>query len=402
MLNRTIVKKKIYVPNMADGALGIAAAFQACGVEAEVMEMPDEDSLKWGRRYTSGRECYPCILTTGDMIKVTRQKDFAPESSAFFMPSGNGPCRFGQYNRYQRTVLDEVGFKEVPVYAPDQDGTFYSELGMVGGNFPRLAWWGILAVDLLEKRLRETRPYEKNEGDTEEVYWKAVHAVCDEVRKKSFPEKALEAAKKDFKGINIYKPEGKPIIGVVGEIYVRSNRFSNEDLVKKLEALGAEVRLPTVAEWIFYTNFTNKRSSWKRKTYKNWFMNAFNDFFQHKDEKRMEAIINGDLRGGHEPKVEDIIKRGSRYIDDTFEGEAVLSVGKALDYIEGGANGIVNAMPFTCMPGTVVNAVLKRLREDNANIPYLNMVYEGIEDSNAATRMEAFVHQAKEFKSKSA
>jgi predicted CoA-substrate-specific enzyme activase len=400
VLNRTIVRKKIYLPNMADGALGIAAAFQACGIEAEVMEMPDDESLKWGRRYTSGRECYPCILTTGDMIKVTRKPDFSPESSAFFMPSGNGPCRFGQYNRYQRTVLDEVGFKEVPVYAPDQDGTFYKELGMVGGNFPRLAWWGILAVDLLEKRLRETRPYEKSKGDTDMVYWKAVHAVCDEVRNKAFPEKALKAAKEAFAGINIYKPEGKPIIGVVGEIYVRSNRFSNEDLVMKLEALGAEVRLPTVAEWIFYTNFTNKRRSWKRKTYKDWFTTAFNDFFQHKDEKRMEAIINGDLRSGHEPRVEDIIKKSAIYIDDTFEGEAVLSIGKALDYIEGGADGIVNAMPFTCMPGTVVNAVLKRLREDNSNIPYLNMVYEGIEDSNAATRMEAFVHQAKEFRAR--
>ena len=57
-------------------------------------------------------------------------------------------------------------------------------------------------------------------------------------------------------------------------------------------------------------------------------------------------------------------------------------------------------MPFTCMPGTVVNAVLKRLREENDNIPYLNMVYEGLEDGNAMTRLEAFVHQTKEFMDK--
>ncbi len=397
LLVRTNIKKKIFLPFMADGAHGIAAAFQACGIEAEVMPEPDEESLKWGRRFTSGRECYPCILTTGDMIKVTKRKDFSPETSAFFMPSGNGPCRFGQYNRYQRLVLDEIGHKDVPVYAPDQDGDFYKELGMVGGNFPRMAWWGIVAMDLLDKRLRETRPYEKAPGESEKVYWDSIHRVCDAIRKKEFPDKELKAAKDAFRKIPVSKPGGRPVIGVVGEIYVRSNRFSNEGLVKKLEALGAEVRMPTISEWIYYTNFCSKRKSKDRREWGDFFRTLTNNFFQHKDEKKLENIFNGDLRCGHEPKLDYILDNAKGYIHDSFEGEAVLSVGKAIDYISHGAHGIVNAMPFTCMPGTVVNAVLKRLRENNDNIPYLNMVYEGAEDSNSMTRMEAFVHQAREF-----
>ncbi|MFQ5442380.1 MAG: acyl-CoA dehydratase activase [Thermodesulfobacteriota bacterium] len=397
VLERTNLKKKIYLPYMADGAYGIAAAFEACGVQAEVMPMPDDESLKWGRRYTSGRECFPCITTTGDMIKATKKKDFDRDKSAFFMPSGNGPCRFGQYNRYQRLILDEVGFNDVPIYAPDQDGTFYRELGMVDGNFPRLAWWGIVAVDLLEKKLRETRPYEKNPGESDRVYWQSVWRICDAVKEKRFPLKEMEIARDAFRQIAVHEPGSRPVIGVVGEIYVRSNRFSNENLILKLEALGAEVRLPTVSEWIFYTNFTSKRNTWHRRNIGDFFRTLTNDFFQHKDEKKLEDVIAGDLRSGHEPRIEELIKKAESYIHDSFEGEAVLSVGKALDYIGSGVSGIANAMPFTCMPGTVVNAVLKRLREENENIPYLNMVYEGMEDTNAITRMEAFVHQAREF-----
>ncbi len=398
VLVRTNIKKKLYLPNMADGVYGMAAAFQACGIDAEVMPEPDEESLKWGRRYTSGRECYPCILTTGDMVKITKREDFDPSKTAFFMPSGNGPCRFGQYNRYQRLVLDELGFKEVPVYAPDQDGNFYRELGAVkGGNFPRLAWWGIVAADLLDKIVRETRPYETNRGESEKVYWESVHSVCDAIRRKEFPEKELKEAKEKFKNIAVENPGSRPVVGLVGEIYVRSNRFSNENLITKLEALGAEVRMPGISEWIYYTNFCNKRRTWQRRNFGDYVRTITNDFFQHKDEKRIEEILNGDLRSGHEPRVEAIIKKAESYIPDTFEGEAVLSIGKALDMIAQGAHGLVNAMPFTCMPGTVVNAVLKRLREDNNNIPYLNMVYEGAEDTNSMTRMEAFVHQAREF-----
>ena len=95
-------------------------------------------------------------------------------------------------------------------------------------------------------------------------------------------------------------------------------------------------------------------------------------------------------------RTKELIELAKPYIDESFEGEAVLSIGKVIDYLSKGANGIINAMPFTCMPGTVVNAVLKRVREDNDNVPYMNMVYEGLEDTNTKTRMEAFVFQAKE------
>lgn len=398
VLERTKIKKKLYLPNMADGVYAMAAAFQACGIDAEIMPEPDDESLKWGRRYTSGRECYPCILTTGDMVKISRRDGFDPEKTAFFMPSGSGPCRFGQYNRYQRLILDELGFQNVPIYAPDQDGTFFKDLGAVGGNFPRLAWWGIVSIDLLEKRLRESRPYEKNRGESEKLYWQSVHSVCDAVKRKKFPDKELKAAKEAFKRIPVENPGTRPVVGVVGEIYVRSNRFSNENMVEKLEALGAEVRMPTISEWLYYINFCSNRKNWRRREYVEYIRTFTNDFFQHKDEKRLENIWNGDLRCGHESRVEEIMERADKYIHNSFEGEAVLSVGKALEYIERGCHGIVNAMPFTCMPGTVVNAVLKRLREDNQNIPYLNMVYEGAEDTNSMTRMEAFVHQAREFK----
>ncbi len=60
----------------------------------------------------------------------------------------------------------------------------------------------------------------------------------------------------------------------------------------------------------------------------------------------------------------------------SFEGEAVLSVGKAIDYMTQRL-GIVNVMPFTCMPGPVASAVLKPVREDHDNIPLLNIAYEG-------------------------
>ncbi|MBI5287320.1 MAG: CoA activase, partial [Deltaproteobacteria bacterium] len=221
--------------------------------------------------------------------------------------------------------------------------------------------------------------------------------VCDAIKAGRFPEAELRDAKEAFRRVPIYEKKERPIIGVVGEIYVRSNRFSNENLVKQLEALGGEVRLPPIGEWIYYTNFCSRRRNWKKRNYGDWLRTTINDIFQRKDEHNALNILDGDLRSDHEPTTKEILSLASPYIHDSFEGEAVLSIGKALDYMQKGCHGIVNAMPFTCMPGTVVNAVLKRVREGNGNVPYLNMVYEGLEDTNGRTRMEAFVHQAREF-----
>ena len=36
------------------------------------MPISDEDSVAWGRKFTSGKECYPCIITTGDILRQIR------------------------------------------------------------------------------------------------------------------------------------------------------------------------------------------------------------------------------------------------------------------------------------------------------------------------------------------
>jgi hypothetical protein len=45
------------------------------------------------------------------------------------------------------------------------------------------------------------------------------------------------------------------------------------------------------------------------------------------------------------------------------------------------------------MPGTIVNTLLKQFRGIEKNIPVLTMSYDGQEQTNTRTRLEAFMHQ---------
>jgi predicted CoA-substrate-specific enzyme activase len=392
--------KKIYIPYMYDGAFAVKAAFEACGVEAEVIPESDEETLYWGRKLTSGKECYPCILTTGDMVKLVKTPGFDHEKAAFFMPSGNGPCRFGQYHRFHRLVLDDLGFPHIPIYAPNQDETLYNDLGIMGSQFSRLAWQGIVAVDFLMKKLLETRPYEKKKGKTHQTYEESLHRVCEAIRNGGDLKSALHTSLEGFEQVEVAQPGTKPLIGIVGEIFVRLNRFSNEDVIRKIEQFGGEAWIAPMTEWILYVNTISQKRSLRKKSFSNLLKVFLTDYYQKKDEHHLEKIFKGHLRNFGEPKTRAIFKKAKPYIDSSFEGEAILSVGKSIDFAKRGASGIVNIMPFTCMPGTIVSALLKRYREENNNIPILNMAYDGQEQTNTLTRLEAFMHQAKEFQSR--
>ena len=392
--------KKIYIPYMCDHSFAVAAAFQACGVDADVFPESDEETLYWGRKLTSGKECYPCILTTGDMVKLVKDPNFDHQRAAFFMPSGNGPCRFGQYHRFHRLVLDDLGFNQVPIYSPNQDETLYSDLGIMGSQFTRLGWQGIVAVDLLMKKLLETRPYEKEKGKSDQTYQASLKKVCKAIQQKGDLEETLRKGLEDFKQIEVEKLGTKPLIGIVGEIFVRLNRFANEDVIRKIEQFGGEAWIAPLTEWILYVNTISKKRSLRKKSFSNLLKVFLTDYYQKKDEHALEKVFKYQLRHAGEPNTKSIFKKAKPYLDPSFEGEAVLSMGKTIDFAKRGASGVVNIMPFTCMPGTIVSTLLKRYQEENSNVPILNMAYDGQEQTNTLTRLEAFMYQAKEFQSR--
>ena len=86
---------------------------------------------------------------------------------------------------------------------------------------------------------------------------------------------------------------------------------------------------------------------------------------------------------------------GRTYLTPAVEGEAILSMGRVVEYAEHGFNGLVNIIPFGCMPGTIVSLLLHQFRHDHG-LPVLNVVVEGTKDPSQDIRFEAFFHQCYE------
>lgn len=394
-LRRHTNHRTIFVPNMAAQAFALVAAMRSVGIDGQVMPETDAESLEWGRKYTSGKECYPLLLTTGDMIRQSRRSDFDPKRAAFFMGAADGPCRFGQYNSMHRIILDDLGLHEVPLYVVNQDETFGEDVQIAGDQFERRAWIGICALDGLERLLLSTRPYEVHPGTTDQWFAGALKAVCDALESGRALDDVLRRARRDYAQIAVSDLGSRPRIGVVGEIYVRANRYANDNLIGHIEQLGGEVTVPTMSEWLHYSRQSRTRRKWCHREIGAFLGDKIRGWVQVRLEKQIYALLGLTP----DPPVKGLLDLAKPYLDASFQGEAILSVGKSVELVhEQGAAGIINTMPFTCMPGTIATALLKRMREDYHGVPVLTMTYTGQQNLTNRIRIEAFMHQARCFR----
>ncbi len=391
---RSLAETTVYIPLMSDHSYALAAALQHCGVSSEVLPKTDAEALSLGKKHLSGKECYPCVVTTGDVIKKATSNGFDAEKSVFFMPGGTGPCRFGQYNVLQRLILDKLGLQDVKIFSPVQDISFYKDLGTVGKDFFARTWQGIVAIELLIKCLHETRPHERQQGQAKEIYDRYLQLLYNTlIGNNGSIEGVLSQMRKDFEAIP-KNSDKKPVIGVIGEIFVRSNSFSNENIIDKIESHGAKVWLAPMEEWIFYVNYIAFKHALIKRDYSAIMDSFVKRVYKKNIEMRYHRYFKGFLQTLHEPDTRDIAAKAAPYVDESFEGETILSIGKTIDLIEHGVAGIVNVMPFGCMPGTIVTALLRSISRDYG-VPCISVPYDGTESNMTALQLDAFIEQAK-------
>jgi predicted nucleotide-binding protein (sugar kinase/HSP70/actin superfamily) len=339
------------------------------------------------------------ICTTGSFLRKLQEPGVDPSRVSFFMPDHNGPCRFGQYNRLQRVILDRLGFSDVTIVHPTNEDSYAGLVPGKGVPFRLAVWRGIVAVDILRKLLQERTPYELRPGAALEVYREHLARVTACVEKGGW---GIEARVADaiaaFGGVELRAVERKPVVAVIGEIYMRDNPFCNGFVVRRLEALGAETYMGPVRDWVSYSTYRYTRDSRRKGRTVAGLKSRLQGFFQDMIEERLVHIgAHGGVEMFRDIPLERMMDLAAPYVHRDYDGDPVLAIGGAAGQAGSGLSGVVNILPFTCLPGTLISAVSPRFCEDHDGLPWVNIAYDGQEDTALQTRLQAFVYRAQEF-----
>jgi predicted nucleotide-binding protein (sugar kinase/HSP70/actin superfamily) len=314
------------------------------------------------------------------------------------MPDHNGPCRFGQYNQFHRILFDRLGYKDAELITPSNDTSYEDVAGEHGQKFRINAWKGFIVADYLRKIHRETRPYEINKGDSDKLYEESIIRLvkCIENGSKGL-HKTLALVAADFLAIKVDKSIKRPVVAIIGEIFMRDNAPCNGDIANRLEDLGIEVMIGPFSEWIYYSTYRFTRDSrWKNDNI-GVIKSKIQGFGQ-------DVIAYSLLRGikeftDHQKDVSlhDMLNLCNTYINKFYDGDPPIAMGTSMALYERGVSGLAAILPFTCMPGTVVASVSDTFRKDHNNIPFINIAYDGQDSVSLDTRLQAFAFQVKEY-----
>ena len=377
---------RVLFPSMGDLAtLGAAEVLSAAGVNALGCEPADEEALKMGKSHTTGKECLPMIITTGTLLKYLKYRDpKSDEVLVYFMPTANGPCRFGQYHVFLNILIKNLELENIAVLSLTSEDSY----GGLGNSVLLKSWFMVVIADVMDDMrnmlLANAKDKKKAIKTFDKEYEKVLEAMKGTRRKADrkggltqvikamkgdwkILEKALKEAAKNLKKIPLTTTLDKAkVVYIIGEIFVRHDGISRRYINERLAEKGFATKVGPTMEWMYYIDylFQNKLNVLPH-SFKEILKNKAKHAIQVKYEKRIKKILaKSGLYEYEECDIGHLVNNVKHLIPPEFLGEAVLTTGVAMTDIVNHACGIVSIGPFGCMPSRVCEAILNETMND--------------------------------------
>jgi predicted CoA-substrate-specific enzyme activase len=403
---KRIEDRVIHFPHVSLSFCAIVqAAFEAIGLEAQVLPKADDETEYLGRKVTSGRECHPFIASCGDFVKMTQQPGFDPDRTAVWMANYDGACRFSQYGIGYADLFRRLNLPQIPVVAPLTSTRFDELSGLFGLRFTALLLQGWMAAEVLQRLRLHIRPYERKPGECDRVFESGIKDIAKAmVQPNGRPSwqnrnlfSALRRAAKALEDVPVDRSKQRPTIGIVGEFYTVLNSWANQDLIRTLEGLGAEVRIHGLTVTNCFTLFSQHYHA--RNRLKEGRLNAALYYFLR--NRWLMSLVNSterclpdELRAFGNLDVRTILDEAAPFIYYDIDPILATFTTRVRQFAASGISGICNLFVLNCMIGNVTVSIFKTALRDHKNLPLLHAVYDGQKETNMLTRIEAFMHQA--------
>jgi predicted nucleotide-binding protein (sugar kinase/HSP70/actin superfamily) len=347
-----------------------SAVLNRYGFDTSPMGDETAEQCAAGRTVCRGSECLPAAVTTGKFLSVV--KEYSGNTwHALFMPRAEGPCRFGQYATLQSLVLGRSGLENTLIFSPTSEDGY----AFLSHKAETDVWRAICLGDALFKLRCRMVPYHRHPLMAEALINEVLGEICGLIRAGKDWKIAVKSLLATLDIDSELDGPARPLVGIVGEIFVRLNTFSNQHIVEAVEAFGGEAWLSPMAEWIYYVwELMAMKSGMAGKLSRRLKLRYIRSI-----EREIMALFSPVLDSRHEPAVAVVMARAARFVPVEFEGESILTLGRAMLFAEQGARLVVNCSPFGCMPGRITSHLFQTCR-DYFKVPVVNLFYDGTGD----------------------
>jgi predicted CoA-substrate-specific enzyme activase len=403
------------LPPMGDlSTEAIKVATLRQGIRSTNLPLPDVFSTQLARNVASGKECIPALLVLGSILQFFRDKNPTSGDDIYliFVPSTLGPCRTGQYHVFFDRLFEEMGWENVVQLVGSSENS-YRELG---STFTRDFWRGAVLGDYFADIRTSLRLLAHDPEDALSLFhsvWQNVLGAFQAGNKELDRELRRAAERLVRVPLKSSLDEVKKVL-IMGEIYVRRDNFSVEEVSQMLISRGLYPKVTGVTEWIHYTDFARKFIMEGRRKREGWLHTLLHGgikdeavyliekiWKENVEKKIVAALRPTGLIPDAPHDMDKIIGEGKyEFVDPELESEATVSPAVGAAAMNDGYSGVVIIAPFCCLPGRLIEGVYAPWAKAR-DYPVLALENDGQPyPPNVVSRMEVFAHNVLRFESK--
>ena len=383
----------------------IVRPFLDLGFEVVTLPPADRASVETGLKYTNNEICYPGIVCLGDLVKALQSGEYDPSKVAVGFSQTGGQCRATSIPSLIKKALVTAGFEDVPVVTlstslksfNDQPGIQFSAREYAYKAAISMMFTDALSELYYATAIRETRPGEARKKA--DKYLQPYNNGTIEISRQTLFD-TLTKAVEDFNTIPTTNQKF-PQAGIVGEIYVKYNAFSNNDVAQWLMSQGIEVVLPPMLEFFSggLISIVNGVKTHVKRPDALWLLSFLGRRLIDNFLGNVGEIMSGFRYHRTHHRIQDIAKKAQEITSLNHQyGEGWLIAGEVATFVNEGVNNVLCLQPFGCIANHVIaKGVYKRIKE---LYPQVNLLFldadAGVSEVNFFNRMHFFVNHAKE------
>jgi predicted nucleotide-binding protein (sugar kinase/HSP70/actin superfamily) len=387
-------KDKIWlIPHLDDAASSLAgAALRRFGFETLVLEETPESIVR-GLKLVGGGECVPVAALLGGIVETLEKRGLSADRTAAMIPTSMVSCNFPQIPLAVQAGLRKAGLEELRVFTTGTvDQRFSLSLNL---SLTRTYVIG----SLLHQMAARVRPDEARPGQTEEVKKAAVEKLSRAIIGKKDWLDSFREVVEDFLAVPTRRSgEPRPLLIILGDLYVVCNSTFNQGLEKAIEAAGGEALPASFIDIGYVSALNNIEKCLKNRNFASLArVRALNTYIRHCDLQFRKAAA--PVLGGIHPLMDGSLLQKLREmgLPPELDGETCQNVLRVFYYLRHmRPDGFVHINPLYCCPGAVSTALLGGIARE-FGVPVVHLFYDGIHSPNE--NLEPTIHYLKQRKS---
>ena len=341
----------------------IIKIYEKYGYHMELLENDSQNVINQGLQNTHNDACYPALLVIGQFMDALDSGKYDVNKTALIMSQTGGGCRASNYIHLIRKAVASK-YPQVPVISLNFSGLEKNPAFPMTPAIALRLIYAVLYGDMLMLLYNQCKPYELNAGMTDELVARWQHRLVKLMDSNDYlmPKPIYKAMLNDFAAIPRSK-EKKPVVGIVGEIYVKYSPLANNHLNEFLLSEGCEPNVPGLLDFVLYcaSDSVNDAKLYDKKDRSSLLYKIGYDVLYKYQKQQIKVIKeHGVFKPPHD--FEHLRKCADKYIHQGVKmGEGWLITAEMAALAETGAKNIICTQPFGCLPNHIVAKGMSRV-----------------------------------------